>query len=554
MCRRRPFEASSFARVRHEALRREPGNPKIPLASAEDVLLAKLEWYRRGGDTSERQWDDVKGLLRVEPGARLIPQGANPLDNSAAAAIISPESGLCPGAVPSRGAPTLPEKRSSVNQARRTGEAHPANPADPPLRWAVRPLIATALLTGLILRLAFGLGYWIDKPLTLDEQEYLLLAQSLVEGRGLTYPSPSVKPGGARHFERPPGYPVFLAGVMTLSGGFAGVRHDVGVPRPVKVLQSIVGVVAVLLIGLIARRAAGQRAGAIAVWIAAAYPPLVWSCAYVLAETLYTVLAFTVVRLLSDAFDQGRSNGWRVCAAGLVTGAALLTREAMVFFLVVSVLWLVAHRRWRLVAAFLAGALVIMLPWTMRNAVVHGGFVVGAPHGGVTFWTGNNELAQGEGDMAANPVLRRRSREIEAQNPGLSARELDALYYRTALAFITSRPFSWVWLEVRKVFYTIVPIGPSYRLHSPLYLGASVVSYLGVLPFAVAGFLRLVRHDRPPIALLLMALSAVLLSLVFFPQERFRIPVIDPALIVCAACWWGLRTAPAAVPGASPHA
>jgi hypothetical protein len=27
----------------------------------------------------------------------------------------------------------------------------------------------------------------------------------------------------------------------------------------------------------------------------------------------------------------------------------------------------------------------------------------------------------------------------------------------------------------------------------------------------------------------------VIVGLVFFPQERFRIPVIDPALIVCAA-------------------
>jgi hypothetical protein len=66
--KRRPFDASSFARVRHETLGREPGNPTIPLASAEDVLLAKLEWYRRGGETSERQWEDVKGILRVGRG------------------------------------------------------------------------------------------------------------------------------------------------------------------------------------------------------------------------------------------------------------------------------------------------------------------------------------------------------------------------------------------------------------------------------------------------------------------------------------------------------
>jgi hypothetical protein len=35
--------------------------------------------------------------------------------------------------------------------------------------------------------------------------------------------------------------------------------------------------------------------------------------------------------------------------------------------------------------------------------------------------------------------------------------------------------------------------------------------------------------------LLLLALSVVMTSLVFFPQERFRIPVIDPTVIVCAS-------------------
>lgn len=66
--RGRPFDDSSFARVRSERLSLEPAGPVIPLASAEDVLLAKLEWYRSGGETSERQWDDVKGLLRVGTG------------------------------------------------------------------------------------------------------------------------------------------------------------------------------------------------------------------------------------------------------------------------------------------------------------------------------------------------------------------------------------------------------------------------------------------------------------------------------------------------------
>ncbi len=45
-------------------------NRSMWFSSAEDIILEKLEWYRKGGGTSERQWSDVLGVLRVQ-GARL---------------------------------------------------------------------------------------------------------------------------------------------------------------------------------------------------------------------------------------------------------------------------------------------------------------------------------------------------------------------------------------------------------------------------------------------------------------------------------------------------
>ncbi|NLD36004.1 MAG: hypothetical protein GX654_03965 [Desulfatiglans sp.] len=41
---------------------------QIFLASAEDVLLHKLYWYKLGGYVSERQWNDVIGILQVQSG------------------------------------------------------------------------------------------------------------------------------------------------------------------------------------------------------------------------------------------------------------------------------------------------------------------------------------------------------------------------------------------------------------------------------------------------------------------------------------------------------
>ncbi len=36
------------------------------LCSPEDIILNKLVWYKTGGETSERQWNDVIGIIKVQ--------------------------------------------------------------------------------------------------------------------------------------------------------------------------------------------------------------------------------------------------------------------------------------------------------------------------------------------------------------------------------------------------------------------------------------------------------------------------------------------------------
>ena len=62
-----PFGAAQLARKCYVDL---PflSDVEVPVASAEDVVLAKLRWYDQGGRTSERQWSDILGVLRVQGG------------------------------------------------------------------------------------------------------------------------------------------------------------------------------------------------------------------------------------------------------------------------------------------------------------------------------------------------------------------------------------------------------------------------------------------------------------------------------------------------------
>ncbi len=416
-------------------------------------------------------------------------------------------------------------------------------------------LVWAAVAAGLVLRAAFALGYWTGKPLTHDEREYLALAAGVAQGRGFTHDLPG-EPADpdVQRFGRAPVYPLFLAPLTWTSAALRAGRLPDEVPAAVKIAQAVVGAMGIWFVAAIAARAGGRRAGVAAAWLAALHPPLVFICAYALSEALYTTLALATVWLVARVTDPGsdaasHTGPVRMAAvAGLAAGIAALTRPAMLFYLPIAgfLLWRYAPggvegaRR----AAALAGAAVLLiLPWTVRNAMVHDRVVLIASEGGVTFWTGNHPEAIGEGDMAANPHLKVRNREFRDRHAGLSEEALEPLYYREAFAHIADAPLRWAGLLSRKLWYTFVPTGPSYRLHSRRYVWATVLPYLALLPPAIAG-LRRAWPTGWPRAMLGLAASAVLVSLVFFPQERFRIPSIDPALIVAAALC-ARRTGPA---------
>ena len=63
--KREMFQIEEMQRRVRRALTPDGAN-ETWLATPEDTILAKLDWYRLGGGVSDRQWGDVLGVMKVQ--------------------------------------------------------------------------------------------------------------------------------------------------------------------------------------------------------------------------------------------------------------------------------------------------------------------------------------------------------------------------------------------------------------------------------------------------------------------------------------------------------
>lgn len=69
----RQYDRIVLNRAHEDSLDEERPSERFLIASPEDVVLAKLEWFRLGEETSQQQWRDVLGVLKVQAGALDVP-------------------------------------------------------------------------------------------------------------------------------------------------------------------------------------------------------------------------------------------------------------------------------------------------------------------------------------------------------------------------------------------------------------------------------------------------------------------------------------------------
>ena len=218
-------------------------------------------------------------------------------------------------------------------------------------------LRALVLLT--IARHTVGIGDWWF---------YHWQAGLIAHGQGFLDPFQLLQGKAVPSAGHPPLYPLLLAGMTKIGLGSTLGHRSLGLA---------LGAVNIVLIALIARRVAGERAGIVAAVIAAIYPIFVGADTDLMAETLYGPLIAGALLAALHLLDRPAAR--TAAVLGALIGLAALTRSEALLFLPL----LAAPVAWRggrsgralRVGASIAACVLVLVPWAIRNATTFDRFV-----------------------------------------------------------------------------------------------------------------------------------------------------------------------------------
>lgn len=258
--------------------------------------------------------------------------------------------------------------------------------------------LAAILLLGLGLR---GIEAWDGRSPVYDAQGYATIATNLERGEGFTLGPAATQP--ASNYS--PGLPLLVGGFYELSGGI----HE----RSARLLLALLGSMAVLFTYLIGRRLSGVLAGSIGAAAIAIYPALLEYQGMLMSEPLAaTLLSGAVLTILWAADASHRRARWLI--PGPLLGALILTRpEYLAIALLMAVVVFVREGRdgWRVclpqALTLLLGLVLVVAPWTIRNAVTLDRFVPVSTGGGQVLFAGSYLPSGGDPERVGEEVLER---------------------------------------------------------------------------------------------------------------------------------------------------
>ncbi len=376
-----------------------------------------------------------------------------------------------------------------------------------------------------------------------DEEQYVFGGRAIARTGVPRYPNPNWDEAHSS-----PVYPYLMGGAFLLFDGPRAVTA-------VKLLQAFLGTGTVLLVYAVGRRAFDRRTALAAAAAAAVYPALVAFTHYIYAETIYTFLLMLVATILIGGRPSPSAR--RVFLAGLVAGAATLTRSVFLATVPFLAAWVfitgVDRRRdgMKRVAILLAGILVVIAPWTVRNALRYDGFLLIDSNTGNVLYKNLNVLRQENHDIGMGTRWREDAAGWRGKIPLRPRVEIEnipcrnAAEVKRALLFVGRHPVIYIRNcavraaeLVNPTSFLVKAIRRGYYPDLPPVVGEVLVilSLLLTMTVLLAGFAGILTAPRSTAVLLAILLIAanLLLGVLVVSMSRYRLPIM-PLMLLFAA-------------------
>ncbi|MFH1865226.1 MAG: glycosyltransferase family 39 protein, partial [Candidatus Eisenbacteria bacterium] len=429
------------------------------------------------------------------------------------------------------------KKHAKPERSARPASGKPANSGMP------RDVLLAVLLVvvlAVIVRVAY-MAEIHDHPLmtttTGDPRVYDLRAMEIAGGQWL---------GDDVFFHSSPVYPYILGLIYKLFG------HSY---PAVRVIQSLFGTGSCLLVFSIARKLFGNREALVAGVIAALYAPFVFFDFEILMITYVLFFSLLAVRLLM-AYRESPTV-WLALASGAAIGVSALGKPNVLLFVPAALFWLWwawrrterASRVWQGAALFVAGTVVVVAPMTISNYVAAGDLVLTSSNGGINFWIGNNDQADGTflvpADMRADLYGGSKLAAEKALGHTLSPSEVSSYWLGEGLDFVKAHPGRDLRLLGRKLllFWNAYEIPNHYDMNYFRTVSKTMrfdpFVFAWVIPLGFLGIYASRRNWRKLLLLYLFAGAYLVSLLPFFITSRYRLPVVPVMIVFCAhgAVW-----------------
>ena len=392
------------------------------------------------------------------------------------------------------------------------------------------PWLPGGALLGILAVKLVVLGQLASHPLlqprgVLDDAVYLKLAQRVASGDLALGPDV---------YYLSPFYMYFLGAILAAGGSVFAARA----------VQVVLGSVAVLLVGLTARRWFGARA-AVAASVAAALTGLfTFNEVLLLQSSVDPFLSALALWALACALGGGRPSVF--LGAGGALGLLAVNRpNVLAAVVLIAAAWaMLRPSRAALVqiAALALGVSLVVAPVALRNRVVAGEWALVTSHGGLNFYIGNHEGARGTWSQVPGiaPSIEGQSRDatrVASAALGRPATSLEAsdYFYRLGWQWMRDHPAAATGLWLRKLALTFnatdLALNYSFTYFARderTLLGALAVGPWLLVPLGLLGLgLGLRRPGGASYASWAAFVPGYAASLViFFVSSRYRLPLL----------------------------